>query len=124
MRTAYDCELRADDDAVPCATRDVLLATQHARLGACAPGCCPPDATCQGPMAPVVSEAEAWRRLDHIVRQVDVARAAQRCGAAGADAGPRAAAAGTFAPALAAAARLRGSAAHQWASLADYLTGI
>jgi hypothetical protein len=47
MRQYYDAELRSDDDAVPCHSRDISLAAQSTKSGACAPGTCPLDPDCR-----------------------------------------------------------------------------
>jgi DNA polymerase alpha subunit A len=78
MKRAYDCELKSDDEMLPCTTRDVLLATHHPRLGACAPGTCPPDAQCLGVMEAALPEADAYLLLSHLTRQLDARRAARR----------------------------------------------
>jgi hypothetical protein len=120
MQQAYACELKADDEMLPCTTRDVLLATQHPRLGACAPGRCPPDPQCLGNMEPVLPEAEAFLQLDFIARQVDVTRAARRLGTK-CEGGGLSAAAPLLSPALEAASRLRSSCGYCWASIAQLL---
>ena len=119
IKAAYAAELKADDDMLPCTTRDVLLATQHPRIGACAPGACPPDPQCLGAMAPALPQADAYLRLAHIVRQVDAKRAAARAAEAGRDGAAVAAAAPALAAAHAAAARLLRTAAYHWVDLSS-----
>jgi DNA Polymerase alpha zinc finger len=76
MQRFYQGQYKADDEMAPCMGRDIQLAVSHPRLGVCAPGACPPEVQCLGPMEPVVPEATAYLQLSHIVRQLDVPSAA------------------------------------------------
>lgn len=78
MKEAYNGCLRAEDELQSIAVRDVSLATQHARVGPCAPGQCPLDPNSVGPMEPVMSEAQAYLQLQHIARQLDASRVQDR----------------------------------------------
>jgi DNA Polymerase alpha zinc finger len=76
MKHFYRCEYKADDEVTPYHSREIHLATRHPRLGPCAPGACPPEPQCWGPMEPVVTQATAYLQLSHIARQLDVPLAA------------------------------------------------
>lgn len=78
MKQAYNGHLKVEDDLQSTSVRDVSLATQHARLGVCMPGACPLDPNSLGPMEPVLSEAQAYLQLQHIVRQLDARRVQAR----------------------------------------------
>lgn len=78
MKQAYNGYLKAEDDLQSTCVRDVSLATQHARLGVCTPGACPLDPNSLGHMEPVLSEAQAYLQLQHIVRQLDARRVQAR----------------------------------------------
>jgi hypothetical protein len=78
MRQYYEADLRSDDDAVPCHTRDVSLAVNSAKAGACALGACPLDPECSGSMVPSLSEPAAYLNLSHLARQLDVQRLLDR----------------------------------------------
>ena len=120
MKRALTAGFRAHDDDLSATTREVLLATQHARLGVCAPGTCPADPQAQGHMEAVLPEGEAYVQLQNVARQLDVKRAAAR---AGCGTGGIVQANAALAPALAAVQLLQHSAAYHWVNVATKLFG-
>jgi DNA polymerase alpha subunit A len=115
----YAGRLRSDDEALPCATRDVCLRA----AGEAAPGAAPPDLRCSGTMRPEVSEAELYTQLSHLHRLFDVEGALHALGGArearGAGEALLAPVRAELEAGAAAAARLRDRCGYRWVDMSS-----